>query len=172
MLGTTLLFTVVSYSYNYCTSSMTPRMEESKWYQLLIFSVEYSAVLEDPIPDEDQINFDPDNPQTLGHICSSCMCFNDIQIRGSNKLVFSKTKEVLEFSPATIMSDFERGVQNALRTTWSESLANSCRYKLLICYYFVPVSKLSKFLIVCYQLMISFKSLSVGFILKMQSPSN
>ena len=45
---------------------MTPRMEESKWYQLLIFSVEYSAVLEDPIPDEDQMNFDPDNPHLRG----------------------------------------------------------------------------------------------------------
>ena len=172
MLARTLLFTVVSYSYNYCTSSMTPRMEESKWYQLLIFSVEYSTVLEDPIPDEDQMNFDPDNPHLWGTSVPAVCALMTSKSEALYKLVFSKIKEVLEFSPATIMSDFERGVQNALKTTWSESLGNGCRYKLLICYYFVPVSKLSKFLIVCYQLMISFKSLSLGFILKMQSPSN
>ena len=151
---------------------MTPRMEESNWYQLLIFSVEYSAVLEDPIPDENQMNFDPDNPHLWGTSVPAVCALMTSKSEALYKLVFSKIKEVLEFSPATIMSDFERGVQNALRTTWSESLVNGCRYKLLICYYFVPVSKLSKFLIVCHQLMISFKSLSLGFILKMQSPSN
>nr|XP_047137135.1 uncharacterized protein LOC124813739 [Hydra vulgaris]XP_047137136.1 uncharacterized protein LOC124813740 [Hydra vulgaris] len=44
------------------------------------------------------------------------------------KHVFSKIKEVLDFSPVTIMSDFERGLQNALKTTWSESLVNGCRF--------------------------------------------
>nr|XP_047141060.1 mitochondrial E3 ubiquitin protein ligase 1-like [Hydra vulgaris] len=103
---------------------MLPRMEESKWYQLLIFFVEYSAVLEDPIPDEDQMNFDPDN---LWGISVPAVCaLMTSKSETLYKLVFSKIKEVLDFSPATIMSDFERGLQNALKTTWSESLVNGC----------------------------------------------
>nr|XP_047127884.1 uncharacterized protein LOC124808790 [Hydra vulgaris] len=105
---------------------MTPRMEESKWYQLLIFSVEYSAVLEDPIPDEDQMNFDPDNPHLWGiSVPAVCALMTSKVLY---KLVFSKIKEVLDFSPVTIMSDFERGLQNASKTTWSESLVNGCRF--------------------------------------------
>ncbi|XP_065684424.1 uncharacterized protein LOC136096834 [Hydra vulgaris] len=117
------------------TFSMTPRMEESKWYQLLIFSVEYSAVLEDPIPDEDQMNFDPDNPHLWGISVPAVCALMTSKSEALYKLVFSKIKEVLDFSPVTIMSDFERGLQNALKTTWSESLVNGCRYKLLLCYY-------------------------------------
>ncbi|XP_065639713.1 uncharacterized protein LOC124815510 [Hydra vulgaris] len=107
---------------------MTPRMEESKWYQLLIFSVEYSAVLEDPIPDEDQMNFDPDNPHLWGISVPAVCALMTSKSEALYKHVFSKIKEVLDFSPVTIMSDFERGLQNALKTTWSESLVNGCRF--------------------------------------------
>ncbi|XP_047142323.1 uncharacterized protein LOC124816690 [Hydra vulgaris] len=110
------------------TFSMTPRMEESKWYQLLIFSVEYLAVLEDPIPDEDQINFDPDNPHLWGISVPAVCALMTSKSEALYKLVFSKIKEVLDFSPVTIMSDFERGLHNALKTTWSESLVNGCRF--------------------------------------------
>ncbi|XP_047128924.2 uncharacterized protein LOC124809178 [Hydra vulgaris] len=85
------------------TFSMTPRMEESKWYQLLIFSVEYSAVLEDPIPDEDQMNFDPDNPHLWGISVPAVCTLMTSKSEALYKLVFSKIKEILDFSPFTIM---------------------------------------------------------------------
>ena len=83
---------------------MTPRMEESKRYQLLMFSVEYSAVLEDPIPDEDQMNFDPDNPHLWSTSVPAVCALMTSKSEALYKLVFSKIKEVLEFSLNTRMS--------------------------------------------------------------------
>ena len=74
-------------------------------------------MLEDSIPDEDQMNFDPDNPHLCGTSVPAVCALMTSKSEALYKLVFSKIKEVLEFSPATIISDFERGVQNALRTT-------------------------------------------------------
>nr|XP_047127716.1 uncharacterized protein LOC124808588 [Hydra vulgaris] len=72
------------------TFSMTPRMEESKWYQLLIFSFEYSTVLKNPTPDEDQMYFDPDNPHLWGASAPAVYALMTSKSEALYKLAFPK----------------------------------------------------------------------------------
>lgn len=88
------------------TFSIVPTMG---FYQLLFFQVEWRGV---SLP-------------VIGALMTS-------KSQPLYSAVFKKIKELIgltcEFKPADLMSDFERGLQNALRETWPDSKVRGCRF--------------------------------------------
>jgi len=118
------------------TFSMVPKLhtvpnteETGKFYQLLIISVEYKACLEDPIPEEEMVLIDPQDPRLWGISIPIFSALMTSKTQVLYEAVFARfAKLAPEFIPAELMSDFEMGLQNGLRKEWKISQVRGCQF--------------------------------------------